>query len=64
MPLDPHFFNLFQQNTAGKHTNHLKRQTTTYHIFFHYTIIQSQKQKNKTIRHSQDPLYFTLSTIQ
>ena len=34
MPLYPHFYNTYQQTTAGKHTNRSKIKTTIYHNLF------------------------------
>ena len=33
------------------------------HLFSHWTLIQSQRQKNKTNRHYQEPFEFTLSKM-
>ena len=65
IPLDLHFVITYEQTTSGQHRNHSRRQTKIYHNFFsHCIIIQTQTQKQKTIRHYQEPFGFTLSKIQ
>ena len=64
MPFDLPSANPYQQTRAGWHKKLPKNHNMIYqHIFSHWTLIQSQRQKNKTNRHYQEPFEFTLSKM-